>query len=485
MKSFSSAIQKVHKNKLFVPIVIIFLIIIGLFLRLEQISSDLWYDEAFTAIVIKKEWSEMLRVVLQDKVHPPTYYIIIKAWSIIFGETIFSLRAFSMLFGLMLIPLAYLTSTSFFNELTSKKQAGLYSALFFTFSPFFITYSVEARSYTILAFLGMLTLFAYSKYLESTNSNKKRLLLIFFILSAIFTISIHFLGLVFAFFFFLVELYRNKLQKIKNKFYYLILFFIISFFGITLFSQTEIYAKIIVLSQEAWIAPTNFISIFNSLSAFLFGVNRQFVNNPPYLKFNSSIDPINISFLFLIFLIVQIVQFYNNQPKDKDFRLTSLIILTFGPIFLFLSTSFFSVYTYVDRYLIISGCFLFVLTSYILGHMKPIKSLIIIAIYIILTFLIIKPINITRYSSLKSSLEKVSDKTIIYEDAKDYVVMQYYIPQIKKQFIMPPEKIDKYKNWAMVPEEKVLSEADFINLNNFLFIPSSDNGEKMYIYQVD
>jgi uncharacterized membrane protein len=85
--------------KKYYPIFLI--LILGLLLRLyHNTNISLWHDEAFSALLIKYPWQEMLYRIGLD-VHPPAYYIFLRIWHYIFSDSLLSLRLFSVFFGVV------------------------------------------------------------------------------------------------------------------------------------------------------------------------------------------------------------------------------------------------------------------------------------------------------------------------------------------------------------------------------------------------
>ena len=74
--------KKVLKDKL--NILIIF---ISIFLILLCFNRSLWGDEAWTAIIMKYDFKEMIREIGQD-VHPPLYFVLLKLIVTLFGQHI-------------------------------------------------------------------------------------------------------------------------------------------------------------------------------------------------------------------------------------------------------------------------------------------------------------------------------------------------------------------------------------------------------------
>ncbi len=124
---------------------------LGLLLRLWHLTSiSLWHDEAFSALLIKYSWGEMMHRIGLD-VHPPLYYIFLRFWSYVFGHSLFSLRGMSVLFGVgTIIAVYYLVNYAFGN-----RKAALLAALLVAVNPFQVQYVTEARMYTMGAFFAI------------------------------------------------------------------------------------------------------------------------------------------------------------------------------------------------------------------------------------------------------------------------------------------------------------------------------------------
>jgi uncharacterized membrane protein len=110
-------------------------------------STSLWHDEAFSALLIKYPWPEMLYRIGLD-VHPPGYYVFLRLWSYFFGESLLSLRGFSVFFGVATVLVAYL----FIKAAFGKEKIALVGALLVAVHPF-QAYYLEARMYTFGTFL--------------------------------------------------------------------------------------------------------------------------------------------------------------------------------------------------------------------------------------------------------------------------------------------------------------------------------------------
>ncbi|MGE5335895.1 MAG: glycosyltransferase family 39 protein [Nitrososphaerota archaeon] len=120
------------------------------------------HDEVITAMrVIPGSFAHMLHEVRVSESNPPLYYVLAWGWAKVFGSGEFELRALSALFGLAVVPVAFLIG----RELASRR-AGLVLAALVAVNPMLIWYSQEARSYALLAFFGALSFYFFLRALN-------------------------------------------------------------------------------------------------------------------------------------------------------------------------------------------------------------------------------------------------------------------------------------------------------------------------------
>ncbi len=140
---------------------LLFIILIGTFLRLYQLGSNsLWFDEAISVWFANESPGNIILKQTSADVHPPLYYILLSLWLSVFGNGEFDVRLLSAIFGILSIPLLYLIVKNLFGNIPA-----LISALILAMSPFHIYYSQEARMYTILTFCVLLSIFFMVKML--------------------------------------------------------------------------------------------------------------------------------------------------------------------------------------------------------------------------------------------------------------------------------------------------------------------------------
>lgn len=146
--------------------ILVGILIGGTALRLFHLTKiSLWHDEAFSALLIKYSWGEMFYRIGLD-VHPPLYYIILRLWHDVFGHSLFSLRALSVLFGVGTILISYFFVKRFFGG----TRAALIAAALIAVNQFQIQYVTEARMYTMGSFLAVLAAYLLGTALTATKN---------------------------------------------------------------------------------------------------------------------------------------------------------------------------------------------------------------------------------------------------------------------------------------------------------------------------
>lgn len=138
-------------------------------------SSDL---SPFEPPLRAAEWMDMLEADrywetldrnLVHEGHPPLYQLGLKGWTSLFGRSIEAVRSFSLLPGVLTIPLIYLVGVRLRGP-----RLGLAAALLIAVSPFHLYYSVEARNYAWALLFSTLALLAAVELWRNKGSVSKR-----------------------------------------------------------------------------------------------------------------------------------------------------------------------------------------------------------------------------------------------------------------------------------------------------------------------
>ena len=130
-------------------------------------DQSFWLDEAYTADGVTKSFGGLLAWVADHEATPPLYYVLVWLWAHLVGEGEAALRSLSAVFGTAAVPVAYLAARELFDS-----RAGLAAAALVAVNPFFVWYSQEARSYSLLVLMATLTLLAWARALDAPDRRR-------------------------------------------------------------------------------------------------------------------------------------------------------------------------------------------------------------------------------------------------------------------------------------------------------------------------
>ncbi len=153
---------------------LLFLIFIATALRLTLLGDQsLWYDEGVTWLLTRMgNPVELIEWTAAD-IQPPLYYLLLWNSTRLFGDSEWALRFPSVIFNLMTLPLIYVLARRLFKPFSSLRSVTpLLATVLFAGSPLMITYSQEARMYTMLVFEATLTAYLLLKILHPNNASQ-------------------------------------------------------------------------------------------------------------------------------------------------------------------------------------------------------------------------------------------------------------------------------------------------------------------------
>lgn len=114
-------------------------------------NPGLWHDEGISVYIASKSLREILKETGGTD-HPPLYFILLHFWIGLAGKSEFSLRFFSVFWGVISVALLYPLGVRIF-----RPGGARIAMLLLAFSPFFIRYAQEVRGYTLWVALCMLS----------------------------------------------------------------------------------------------------------------------------------------------------------------------------------------------------------------------------------------------------------------------------------------------------------------------------------------
>ncbi|MBL7199790.1 MAG: glycosyltransferase family 39 protein [Anaerolineae bacterium] len=146
---------------------ILTILLIAFALRLYRLDQQSFaFDEGWTSYAIHHSWTEMWRVLTPDN-HPPLSYVLIKAFAELAGYGDFGVRSFSVGCGMALIAGVYAL-----GRRLGGGVGGLSAAAFATCSPLLIYYAQEARMYSLLMALAVLSTYGLARLIDAPRDRR-------------------------------------------------------------------------------------------------------------------------------------------------------------------------------------------------------------------------------------------------------------------------------------------------------------------------
>lgn len=424
-----------------------------LFLQISDLTTiALWHDEAFSALLIQQEFGEMMERISQD-VHPPLYYILLDPWANIFQNSLFSLRLFSLFFGLLSIIGTYVLA----REIFRRRSIALLSSLFMFFNAFQIQYNMEARMYTLGTFFAIISSIFLLKGLKS----KSILWWLLYATTASAAIYTHYyLGFIllaqgaFTLLYIQKETGFSPLSWIRNTNLRLLLIsmglIILSFLP-----WLPTFLNQIQRVQDAFWIPG--ITLW-SIPSTLFKMLTSFDINPALFSIPMIAGTTGIFILGALLLLL-----FKYKETGKWLIVFSLVIPFLASLLLSLKTSI-----YLDRYFIIFLPFLLITIAAALISIKPLllrKSLIIILVSAaFLSFPIYwQSINAEARPGMAAASQYLNESMedqnkLIINSSFVYFTFKYYNTTPVHPLLYAPGEIPHFSGTALLNKEDIITD---------------------------
>ena len=189
-----------------------FVLLLAFALRVFRLDAQsLWYDEAFSVYLAHFDLATIAARTAAD-IQPPLYYALLHFWIALAGDSEFALRFLSLVFGVLTVPLAYVTARRLFDVMSARLVA-----LLVALAPLYVWYAQEARMYTLITFLLLLASYALWRAL-SEPARATRWWIVFTLanLAATYTHYFAFVVIAFQVLWVLVSGFRFSSFKLKN-----------------------------------------------------------------------------------------------------------------------------------------------------------------------------------------------------------------------------------------------------------------------------
>jgi len=141
---------------------LLLLLLLAFAVRLPGLTAQsLWRDEVDALRFSQEPLGTMLRNFSRAGWNGPLYYLVLRVWVSMTGQSEFALRYLSLLFGVLSVALLYRLGRDWFSPLV-----GTIAALLMATSPYMVWYAQETKMYSLLSPLVIGILYLYRRALE-------------------------------------------------------------------------------------------------------------------------------------------------------------------------------------------------------------------------------------------------------------------------------------------------------------------------------
>ncbi len=157
---FRRASAIMHPMRRYLPYVLLLsILLLAAGLRFYLLGGQsFWADEGNSVVLAQKTTEAIITSAAAD-IHPPAYYLLLKAWGAVFGLDETGARSLSAVLGIFTVWGVYLAGSALKN-----KRTGLLAASLAAINPFLIYYSQEARMYQLLALTAVFAAYALAQW---------------------------------------------------------------------------------------------------------------------------------------------------------------------------------------------------------------------------------------------------------------------------------------------------------------------------------
>ncbi|MGQ0761701.1 MAG: glycosyltransferase family 39 protein [Acidobacteriota bacterium] len=320
-------------------------------------GTCLWFDEVFSVHAARHTWAEMFKFVAADIIHPPLFYLVLKIWIVIGGESLVWLRLVSVLLAVATIAPFYLLC----RELNLKPKERNLAFTLIAVSGFLIKYTQEVRMYSLLLFLSVASIWLFVRFVRNSRLRTLAALTVCNLL----LVYTHYYGwlLLFAQACVVLIWYRKNLSRFLLSSALLIFTYLPWIYAVATFREPARG-----LAQNiGWIKRPNardFAEYFVLL-------------NKPFLFSQSTLDRADsflIGWLAVLLVGVALALLFFRRLRDRAFTEAErvMLVLMFVPLIVAAGLSWLLPYSiWGTRHLMIAAVPFFILAGIAIANLKP------------------------------------------------------------------------------------------------------------------
>ncbi|MBN1641857.1 MAG: glycosyltransferase family 39 protein [Anaerolineae bacterium] len=130
-------------------------------------TQSLWRDEVDALRFARAPLVELVASFSRQGWNGPLYYVLLRLWIALAGQSAFALRYLSLCCGVLAVALIYRIGCAWFS-----RPVGLWAALLVATSPYMVWYSQEAKMYALICLLAPAILYGYYRALRDCDWRK-------------------------------------------------------------------------------------------------------------------------------------------------------------------------------------------------------------------------------------------------------------------------------------------------------------------------
>ncbi len=431
--------------KKYYPLLLILIVGTALRINLLAVRGTFWFDEVFSIHYSLLPWKEALKYWWLET-NPPLYTFLLRFWTdIVNDKTEWLVRLPSLLFNVATIAAVYFLAEKIFS-----RRAAIISSLMFALSGIYIFISSEARTYSLLSFLSVISnLFFYIIFFE--KKSKPYLWAGYFLTNFLLLYS-HLTAIMIPFCQ-ILALIALKPEKTFNKKWWRGHLIIIGLWLVWFIPS--ILAKIQKDSLTAWYFNLDAREYANILTLII----SSLLNSDP-APFILTIAGL----LFVIALVVAVIEAKNN-PGRLRLQLTFLLLWGLAPVIFGSSLGVF-----ITKFYVAFFPALFIILGYVMVKLADTRKKFIILLLII--FALLFPFGFTiantkvfswyRFTDYIEQQETSDSITIVIPFNEVLAMEKYYHGKrplvgvyLKKDNLTREERIVRY-NWnRQITDKKI------------------------------
>jgi len=134
--------------------------------RIDEFSLD--GDEIFSVLLARDTWPNLFNRAVQDAIHPPFFYVLLKGWMWIGGESLMWLRLLPVAISVAcLIPAFALC-----RKLGVSAGARNLALAMVAVHPIDVYYAQHVRMYSLLALVALISTWCFERYLDQPSARR-------------------------------------------------------------------------------------------------------------------------------------------------------------------------------------------------------------------------------------------------------------------------------------------------------------------------